>query len=132
TTFIEIEGAWADALVEAAEAETDLHAKRELLAQVAKSASVDRERRRSAAAKLEELDAQAAAIDELSEDQGTTTTGEPQKSGMVSGTNSQSITPRAAKPPHRQAPTAPAPKKVQRAPSPRPTAEDTPTLVRDD
>src|SRR5690606_32862060 len=53
-----IENQWAEALIEAAHAETDLDAKRGLLDQVAKNTNVDEQRRERAMELVEALDAQ--------------------------------------------------------------------------
>jgi hypothetical protein len=117
--FREIEGRWADALMEAAQAETDLEAKRGLLDQVAKSSSVDQKRRKLAAAQLQELSAGSLGIDELPETSGGSVAPTPQKPKPNYG---------AAKHPAQRAPA----RSTQKVPEPTPTGESAPTLVRDD
>lgn len=125
--FRTIEGRWADALMEAAEKETDVDAKRGLLDQVAKSPGVDQTRRTRAASALAELEsADAMEIDELPE-------------GSTTGAAAADSVP-AAPPPKRAVPTQRAPvTSAQRPPattkkpaSPPAPANDSPTLVRDD
>lgn len=119
-----IEGRWADALMEAAEKEADVDAKRGLLDQVAKSPSVDQARRTRAASALAELDdAGAMEIDELLEattSSSATTTGAatqpPKRSPQQRTTTSEQ---RATTPPKKPA-------------SPPAPGRDSPTLVRDD
>jgi pSer/pThr/pTyr-binding forkhead associated (FHA) protein len=121
--FRMIEGRWADAIMEAAEKETDVDAKRGLLDQVAKSTGVDQQRRTRAASALAALDdAGTMEIDELPE-------------SSTSGSTNTTAAPTPPKPssPLRRPPTAAgerggSQKKVQ-GPSP---PHDSPTLVRDD
>ena len=126
--FRMIEGRWADALMEAAEKESDVDAKRGLLDQVAKSPGVDQARRTRAASALAELDdAGAMEIDELLE---ASTTG---SSSATTGA-APSVPPKRAAPVQRapvtsaERPPAP-PKKPASPPAP---GHDSPTLVRDD
>jgi len=123
-TYRMIEGRWADALMEAAEKEADVDAKRGLLDQVAKSPGVDQARRTRAASALAELDdAGAMEIDEL----------------LEATTGSSSGTTNAAPPPKRPQHERPQTTSEERAPTPtkkpaNPPApgRDSPTLVRDD
>ncbi|HEY6724923.1 MAG TPA: FHA domain-containing protein [Polyangiaceae bacterium] len=125
--FRVIEGRWADALMEAAEKETDVDAKRGLLDQVAKSPGVDQARRTRAASALAALDdADAMEIDELLE--GSTT------GAVAAPAASPAPPPKRVSPAQRLPVTsaerpAAAPKKPANPPAP---AHDSPTLVRDD
>lgn len=61
----DIEGKWADSVLSRADQETDVAAKRQLLNSVAQATTVDRDRRRSAADKLKEVDYLGTDIHEL-------------------------------------------------------------------
>ncbi|MET0593020.1 MAG: FHA domain-containing protein [Polyangiaceae bacterium] len=61
----EIEGKWADSVLARADQESDVAAKRQLLNSVAQATTVDRDRRRSAADKLKEVDYLGTDIHEL-------------------------------------------------------------------
>lgn len=113
-----IEGKWADAIIEAAQNETDVEAKRGLLDEVAKNANVDQQRRTRASSLLDELnDAGAMEIEELPES--TTSAATPKKSTT---TRHSPVT-------QTRRPVTPVKKTPTRAPTP---SDDTPTLVRDD
>jgi hypothetical protein len=61
----DIEGKWADSVLARADQETDVAAKRQLLNSVAQATTVDRDRRRTAADKLKEVDYLGTDIHEL-------------------------------------------------------------------
>lgn len=120
---LKVEGRWADALLEAAEDEEDLEAKRSLLDQVAKNAHVDTERRKRAAELLDQLSGGAMEIEELPRAQ--------------SSKPAVALQPTAQKPPRKPPARQPAKRpaatpKPGTSPTTKADKEERPTLVRDD
>ncbi len=123
--YSEIEGRWADALIDAAEQESDATAKRGLLEQVTKTPAVGADRKKRAEELLNELTVAETEIEELPEAQGSTGTDE---------TTQQATSPRASravKPKSTSRRPATATNRPASSPS-EPKQEKPPTLVRDD
>jgi hypothetical protein len=129
--FRDIEGEWANAMIEAAAGEDNVDAKRALLDQIARSTTVDAMRRKRAAKLLEQLPQEGLAIDELPEGASPPVPMPEAAASALHAEAAPTAVPQAAPP--RPVQTQPAPKRPVKAPAPPPLAtEKSPTLVRDD
>lgn len=133
--FRDIEGEWANAMIQAAEEESDVSAKRALLNQIATSPTVDAGRRNRALKLLEVLPKEGVEIDELPE---THPSAAPEAPSAGAGNQVATAPPKAAKTPKLARPAGATPPGAKRAPKPPKPAPQpapspkAPTLVRDD
>jgi hypothetical protein len=128
--FRDIEGEWANAMIQAAAEEGDLVAKRALLDQISKSTTVDAARRSRALELLEALPKEGVEIEELPETQPNAVPS-PSQPAQDAAAKPPAKPPKIARP---QTAPAPAVKAPNRGSKPAAGSGQTksPTLVRDD
>ncbi len=129
-TFRDLEARWADSLFKAADQESDVARKREILERITKATSVDSARRKRAATQIEKLDLAGVAVSDLPPTPVATQT-DPGKPPLKGGIVRKDPFAGTSKP-HAKPPTASYPKAGPTpAPAPKPTGGSAPDDLGD-